>query len=335
MIQKARAIAYPNIALIKYWGKLDESKNLPAVGSLSLTLNQGQTETTVELLESDQDKQNSPDIFILNQENQKNQNLIKISKFLDLFRAKSKYKNFAKITSTNAFPTASGLASSASGFAALTIAAAKAYELNLDLQELAKLAQQGSASAARSLLPNYVRAYSGYDQNNKTQTIQNLNTDLDLSLLILQVTDQPKDMSSRDGMGLSKQTSPFFEAWVNSQEQDLKSAEQALINNQFTTLGELVEYSTLKMHSLTLSARPGFWYFNDITLKLMQEVKDIRKNKILNCYFTSDAGPHLKILVESKNLDQLEKYFNNKFPKIKTIKAQAGPGAQLIWVGKS
>src|SRR3989344_4614709 len=115
-----------NIAFIKYWGKSDEKLRIPLNDSLSMNLSGAFTTTTVEVLDSlkeDSIELVSGEFSDLEKK--------RISKHLDRIRKMNSSTSFARVVTQNSFPKGTGIASSASGFAALTVAASKAYELSL------------------------------------------------------------------------------------------------------------------------------------------------------------------------------------------------------------
>ncbi len=152
---QSSARAHANIALVKYWGKSDPVLNVPAVGSLSVTLDKLWSDTQVEF---------SPalrhDSLVLDGKQDAAQ-LARVSGCLDLLRERAGTHDRAAVVSRNNFPTGAGLASSASGFAALVCAAARALELELSPTELSILARRGSGSAARSIFGGYVEMHAG------------------------------------------------------------------------------------------------------------------------------------------------------------------------------
>src|SRR5690625_4510316 len=155
---KATAMAHPNIALIKYWGKRHHALNLPATGSYSLTLAPISTKTSVTW-------QQERDTLWLNGTETHGRPLERIEKFLDLLRKDHPHLGHAKVESANDFPTAAGLASSASAFAALALAATAAAEILRDDRALSILARRGSGSAARSIFGGFVRMNPGIQED--------------------------------------------------------------------------------------------------------------------------------------------------------------------------
>ncbi|MEO8554447.1 MAG: diphosphomevalonate decarboxylase, partial [Kofleriaceae bacterium] len=152
-MSSATARACANIALVKYWGKRPGVLNLPAAGSISLTLAALVTETTVTF-----DAKLERDELSLDGEPADPR---RTSELLDLVRELAKIHTRARITTHNKFPTASGLASSASGFAALALAATRAAGVAIQPRALTRLARRGSGSAARSIYGGFVRMHAG------------------------------------------------------------------------------------------------------------------------------------------------------------------------------
>ncbi|MDP2343363.1 MAG: diphosphomevalonate decarboxylase [Deltaproteobacteria bacterium] len=282
------AWAHTNIALVKYWGKRPSAGlNLPAVGSLSLTLDRFGTETTVELADDD--------TFALDGHDVDAGEAKKVFRFLDRVRAMAGRSEKARVTSTNHVPTAAGLASSASAFAALAMAATRAYGLALDDRGLSILARQGSGSAARSIFGGFVIWHRGERDDGEDSCAEPLTTSLDVRLVVVRTGTGKKETGSTDGMEHTASTSPYFRAWVETHAQDLLDAQQALKSADLPRLGEVMEHSTLKMHATTLAARPGFFYFQPTTIAVLQAVKTLRAGGT-GAWATMDAGPHVKIL---------------------------------------
>jgi diphosphomevalonate decarboxylase len=298
---KATAFAHTNIALIKYWGKRQHPLNLPATDSLSLTLQDFGTQTTVELFEGENDQ------LILNTEVQTGKPLLKVQRFLDLIRAASPHGHNARITSINHVPTAAGLASSASAFAALAMAAAKAYELpNITPKALSILARQGSGSAARSIYGGLVHMHQGTLSDGGDAFATPLpEPQLKLAMLVIPCDQGPKKVSSTAGMNHTQMTSPYYQAWVDTHDSDMVKAKTAIENNDFKLLGQVMEHSTLKMHATALTAQPGLWYWNSKTWQALEKITALRTPE-LPFYFTMDAGPHVKVLVQRPHMKQIK-----------------------------
>ncbi|MBO0460586.1 diphosphomevalonate decarboxylase [Enterococcus sp. DIV1298c] len=322
---KGKARAYTNIALIKYWGKKNEELILPMNNSLSLTLDAFYTET--EVIFSDTF---TNDLFYLDDELQTEAATKKISRFLDLVRKQANINKHAKVISHNFVPTAAGLASSASGLAALAGACNEALGLGLDQQALSRLARRGSGSACRSIFGGFVEWEKGHDdQTSYAQQIPSNGFEEDLAMVFVLINDQQKDVSSRDGMRRTVETSHFYQGWLDSVENDLLELKQAITEKAFQTLGEVMERNGLKMHGTTLAATPPFTYWSPDSLKAMQAVRELRASGI-PCYFTMDAGPNVKVLVEKKNQTAVQEKFIELFSRQQVIVAHAGQGITII-----
>lgn len=322
---KGKARAYTNIALIKYWGKKNESLILPMNNSLSLTLDAFYTETEVSFSEA-----YTEDQFYLDNQLQDEKATKKISTFLDIVREKAGTTKKAKVISQNFVPTAAGLASSASGLAALAGACNEALKLGLDDQALSRLARRGSGSACRSIFGGFVEWEKGYDdQSSYAHPISSDGFEDHLAMVFLLLNEQKKDVSSRDGMRRTVETSSFYQGWLDSVEADLYQLKQAIKTKNFQLLGETMEQNGLKMHGTTLAARPPFTYWSPDSLKAMQAVRDLR-NQGIPCYFTMDAGPNVKVLVQKDHLDKVKTAFSDLFSSQQVISAFAGPGMTII-----
>ncbi|EOS7755031.1 diphosphomevalonate decarboxylase [Enterococcus hirae] len=322
---KGKARAYTNIALIKYWGKKNESLILPMNNSLSLTLDAFYTETEVSFSEA-----YTEDQFYLDNQLQDEKATKKISTFLDIAREKAGTTKKAKVISQNFVPTAAGLASSASGLAALAGACNEALKLGLDDQALSRLARRGSGSACRSIFGGFVEWEKGHDdQSSYAHPISSDGFEDHLAMVFLLLNEQKKDVSSRDGMRRTVETSSFYQGWLDSVEADLYQLKQAIKTKNFQLLGETMEQNGLKMHVTTLAARPPFTYWSPDSLKAMQAVRDLR-NQGIPCYFTMDAGPNVKVLVQKDHLDKVKTTFSDLFSSQQVISAFAGPGMTII-----
>lgn len=317
-----RAFAHANIALIKYWGKFNLEHNIPLVSSLSLTLDS--YGTTTKLLACGDEH----DSFILNGEGQLGLPAIKVQRFLDFVRMKTDKKQKFIVESSNNFPTKSGLASSASGFAALALAACTSLDWELSKKDLSRLARRGSASAARSIFGNLALLHGGVLSDEQAYA-EEISEKLAVRLIIAQCSTAEKDIASTDGMNASSRTSPFFPVFVDQQPKDIDDALLAIATNDVAMLGEIMEYSTLKMHSCCFSAFPGFWYWNESTISVMNAVKKLRKQGA-TAYFTMDAGPHVKILCPSDQCADIMAELKGNSAITQLDQAGPGRGAYLL-----
>ncbi|MRG85706.1 diphosphomevalonate decarboxylase [Salinibacillus xinjiangensis] len=289
---KAVAQAHTNIALIKYWGKRDEALFLPMNSSLSITLDRFYTTTGVQFC-----KDLSKDIFMLNGELVNEQELAKMTRFLDIIRNYAGVQEHAIINSTNKVPTAAGFASSASGYAAVAAASTKALGLELGGKELSMLARRGSGSATRSIFGGYVEWQKGEREDGSDSYAKQILGEKEWGLTILSVLleSKCKKVSSREGMKRTVETSPFYSGWLDTVEHDIYSAKEAIRNHDFDQLGKVSEANALKMHATMLGATPPFTYWQSGTLAVMERIQELREEGI-SAYFTIDAGPNVKVL---------------------------------------
>lgn len=299
---KATALANTNIALIKYWGKRDEMLFLPMNSSLSITLNNFYTVTTVEFKE-----ELKKDILLFNHAPASVREQIKVSSFLDIIRKQAGVRLYANITTKNYVPTGAGFASSASGYAALAAAATKAIGLCCSDAELSRIARQGSGSACRSIFGGFVEwekgcLFDGSDSFARQIMDEKAWT---LSVLSVVITSCKKKISSREGMKRTVETSPFYKDWLDTVEYDVKTAKQAIINRDFITLGEVMEENALKMHATMFGAKPPIIYWECGTLDVIHLVWELRKDGI-PAYFTIDAGPNVKVLCLPKDEEKVK-----------------------------
>ncbi len=290
----ATAIAHPNIALIKYWGKDDAALNTPAVESVSITLDTFSTRTQVAF-----DPAATCDTFELDGAPADAGETRRVVALLDLFRSLAGSDSRARVTSSNNFPTAAGLASSASGFAALAVAADAALALRLDRSALSVLARRGSGSAARSLFGGFVHmARARRDDGEDARATPLLSRERwPLRVVVALTSRERKRHLSTQGMNLTRDSSPFYDAWVRSSEADVDAARAAIETRDFAALAAVSEHSCLKMHGLMLSARPGLVYWNGVTVECLRRVVELRAAGHA-VFFTIDAGPQVKAVCE-------------------------------------
>lgn len=312
--------AYTNIALIKYWGKRDDALILPTSSSLSLTLDAFYTETSVSF-----DESIGKDAFYLNDTLQDEAATLKVSRFLNLFRETADVKTSAIIKSTNYVPTAAGLASSASGMAALAGAANLATGLNLSPQELSIFARQGSGSATRSIYGGFVEWQKGTSSMD-SYAVKIDDAAWDIGMLVVVVNKKQKELSSREGMKQTVATSPFYSGWVESTAVDLVTIKKAIRDQDFEQVGEITESNGMKMHGTMLGANPPISYWEPDSVVAMQLVRQLRKQGI-PCYFTMDAGPNVKVLCRLSDSQKIKTAFLNYFNEEQLI--ISGPGSDL------
>ena len=320
----ATAKAHTNIALVKYWGKKDQELIIPQTDSLSLTLNEFYTTTTVNF-----DNHLTSDLVAIDQQTLSKQAAKKVIHVLDIVRQLSGIKAFARVESINHVPTAAGLASSASAFAALAGAASAAAGLNLSGRDLSRLARRGSGSATRSIYGGLVEWQKGTDDTSSFAQPILENVDFPIEMLAVLVDTKKKKVSSRSGMQFSVETSPYYDAWRQVVANDMIAIKQAIKAKDIDQIGHIAEENALRMHALTFSADPGFTYFNGETLTIIKAVEDLR-NQGVNCYYTMDAGPNVKVIYDRGNRSKIVEELSNIVGPERLVVSQPGPGIK-IW----
>ncbi len=296
----ATAVAHPNIALCKYWGKRDAALNLPSTPSLSLTLAPFRTRTTVTWgAESDRIVFNGVENTALEGR--------KILGALDRLATLTGLGRPPCVVETeNDFPTAAGLASSASGFAALVLAADAASKAGLSPEALAVLARRGSGSATRSLQGGWVEwsmgeAPDGSDSFGRAIAPAD---HWDVRMLVVLVRSGPKEIGSTQGMNHTMETSPYYPAWVEQAPADVVEARGAVIGRDLERLGRVTERSALRMHASMLAADPAVIYWKPETLTALEVVREARRAGIAG-WATMDAGPNVKVLCAAADAPSL------------------------------
>jgi len=322
---QATVRARSNIALVKYWGKADPVLNTPAVGSISITLDGLWTDTTVRF-----DPALEADRLVLDGTERADQ-LARVSRCLDLIRAKAGLSRYAEVVSDNNFPTGAGLASSASGFAALVGAAAAALEQDWSPRELSLLARQGSGSAARSIFGGYVEMHRGNAADGEDSFAEPLAPagHWPLSVLVAITARAEKAVGSGPGMTRSAQSSPYYAAWVDSHPADLDSARAAIAARDFAALAEVSESSCLKMHAAAMSTTPPLLYWNGATVDCLNRIRELRAAG-MPVFFTIDAGPQVKAICLPEAAAELESALAGLPGVRRVIATRLGPGLERI-----
>jgi diphosphomevalonate decarboxylase len=323
----ATAVAGTNIALVKYWGKRDEALNLPATGSLSLTLDRLGTRTRVVFDGGD----GARDRVTLDGAPAAEKVAARVAAFLDRVRARAGIAARATVVTDNSVPTASGLASSASGFAALAVASARAAELDLTPAELSVLARLGSGSAARSIFGGFVEMARGTRADGSDAAARPLSEGdgWDVRLVVAITAAGEKALGSTVAMRRTAETSPYFEAWVRGVDGDLAAARAAIAARDLAALGVVAERSALRMHASALAADPPILYWNPATVAAMARVRALRSAGTA-AFFTIDAGPHVKVLCAARDAETIATALGEVPGVLRTLSAAPGPGARLV-----
>lgn len=316
---RASAQAQPNIALVKYWGKRDVKRNLPAVGSLSITL-----DTLRTTMDVDFSADLAEDTLCVNGQSD-DRLLPRVSRCLD--KVCGNDRPAAAIDSTCNFPMAAGLASSASAFSALVVAASAAAGHDADSMTLARLAGAASGSAARSLLGGFVELTPG-DDDIDVQAIARA-SDWPLEVIVAVTARGEKPVSSGDAMLRSAASSPFYARWVDDQAADLAVARTAVAERDFAALARIAEHNCLKMHSVMWTSSPSIVYWNPTTLTCMQKVRELREQG-LGVFFTIDAGPQVKAVCQSADADAVSEALRSVDGVVDVMRSGLGAGARLL-----
>ncbi|HEP1511976.1 diphosphomevalonate decarboxylase [Streptococcus pyogenes] len=284
--------SYANIAIIKYWGKENQAKMIPSTSSISLTLENMFTTTSVSFLPDTA----TSDQFYINGVLQNDEEHTKISAIIDQFRQPG--QAFVKMETQNNMPTAAGLSSSSSGLSALVKACDQLFDTQLDQKALAQKAKFASGSSSRS----FFGPVAAWDKD--SGAIYKVETDLKMAMIMLVLNAAKKPISSREGMKLCRDTSTTFDEWVEQSAIDYQHMLTYLKTNNFEKVGQLTEANALAMHATTKTANPPFSYLTKESYQAMEAVKELRQEGFA-CYFTMDAGPNVKVLCLEKDLAQL------------------------------
>ena len=320
----ARARAGANFALVKYWGKADARLNVPAVGSISITLDALYTETAVALA-----PELARDELVLDGK-RRDEDVAKISACLDLLRRVAGVDTRVRVASRNNFPTGAGLASSASGYAALVRAAEAAFGLALAPRERSILARQGSGSAARSIFGGFVEMHAGSLPDGTDSFAEPLleRSEWPLEVVIAVTATAEKEIGSRSGMTRSAASSPYYAAWVAGQPPDLAAARAAIAARDFAALADVAEHNCLQMHAAALAAQPALVYWNGATVECLHAVRRLRASAV-PVFFTIDAGPQLKAVCAPGAREPVARALRSVPGVLDVLTSALGPGAEL------
>lgn len=306
---KATARAPANIAFIKYWGRKDEKVRLPANDSIAMNLSNVTTTTTVEFLPH----LKSDEIEMIGEKlNKEGKN--RIVTHLERIRQLAEIRTFAKVKTKNNFPKGTGIASSASGFAALTLAAAVAAELKLAQKELSIIARQGSGSACRSIPDGFVEWKAG--SSSETSYAYSLYPPnwWDVKDIIVIIGEASKKVSSSEGHVLAE-SSPFYRPRILGMKDKIKNLERALNEKNFKRFGEIVEEEAINMHAVMMTSQQGLFYWLPKTMEIILDCQTWRDEGI-SVYFTIDAGPNVHLICREKD----EGRVRERLRKIRGIK---------------
>ena len=317
----ATSLSHPNIALIKYWGNLDNTLRIPANNSLSMTLGGLETRTTVSF-DPDLDR----DEIEIDGREAEPLAYDRVVNHLDKIRALADIKTRSSVISHNSFPAGTGIASSASGFAALTVAASSAAELSLSPKQLSILARHGSGSAARSVLGGFVELHSGPSSDDSYAKQIASPDHWNLVDLIAVISSTPKEKGSTYGHTIAS-TSPMQAARVEDTPRRIELCRKAIIDRDFPALAQIVELDSNMMHAVMQTSTPPLLYIDAASIDVIKKIEVWRREGLQVCY-TLDAGPNVHCLcTHSSAPEVIERLM--KIPEVLHI-YQSGPGGGAV-----
>jgi diphosphomevalonate decarboxylase len=285
----ATALAHPNIAFIKYWGDQDPCLRIPANSSLSMNLAGLFTRTQVSF-----DPSLARDRLSVNDQPITGPGLARVIDLLNCVRELSGLRLCAAIESSSNFPIGAGIASSASAFAALSLAASSGAGLELNERKLSRLARSGSGSACRSIPGGFVEWQAGTsDEDSYAFTIAPPEH-WDLVDCIVIISQAHKAVGSTAGHALAL-TSPIQSARVADAPRRLDLCRQAILQRDFQAFAEIIELDSNLMHAIMITSTPPLLYWQPATLAVMRLVQELRRSGLPVAY-TIDAGPNVHVL---------------------------------------
>lgn len=324
-MKKVTAIAPANIAFIKYWGRTDNKLFLPLNPSISMTMDKCLTKTTGFI-----DSNIKDDLIEIKEFN--SNEFIKLDKVnnikahdvynqIERIRNLSDIKGKVHIYTENSFPSDSGIASSASGFCALTACLLNLFErqdLFIDKKEFSKQVRLcGSGSAVRSVYGGFVEFTSG-ETHEESYAVQLYDENFwDLYDLVCIVDPSKKKVSSSKGH-MDSNTSPFMKARQIELSDRIKEVKKALSKKDLPSLGKCIEEEAISMHAVMMTQKPPLFYFEPGTISIIKQLIDLRKEKYILGYFTIDAGANVHVITDRANLTNLQMELE-KNPFIKSI----------------
>jgi diphosphomevalonate decarboxylase len=322
----ATARAGSNIAFIKYWGVADESLNIPLSNSISMTLADAHTTTSVQW--SPHDKRSEDEVTI-DDVRLGPVAAARIVRHLDRIRQLAQVDLRARVVSRNNFPMASGIASSASGFAALTVASCAALGLELDATRLSAIARRGSGSASRSLFGGFVEWEQGDDDASSVAHSIAPAQHWPLRDIVAVVSAAVKSVSSEHGHTFAA-TSPLNDARIASLDCALSEVRDAISQRKIRLLGPIIERDALAMHAVMMTGTPSLMYWSPGTIDVLHAVRLWRAEFGLPVYFTIDAGPNVHLITEAAHESAVVELLKGVHSVERVIVSQPGPAPVLL-----
>jgi diphosphomevalonate decarboxylase len=241
----------------------------------------------------------------------------------ELLVAKDKWSTYRlKIESENNFPTAAGLASSASGFACLTAALVHLFGVQEKIPgEISALARQGSGSACRSMYGGYVKWVKGEladgSDSIAVQVAPENHWD-EMRVLILIINGGPKDVGSTPGMKRSVDTSPFLAYRAEKiVEPRMVEMEDAILNKDFAKFAELTMQDSNQFHSVCLDTYPPIFYLNQTSKNVIELIHSLNASTgVIKAGYTFDAGPNAVIYTLEQHMDEVLEVIQSQAPQL-------------------
>ncbi len=324
--RSASALARANVALVKYWGKRDEERNLPAVGSISLTLDGLEALATVRVCRDGEPR------FRTNGRPVEGLAAQRMARFLDDLAASGEGGAPLLAADVEAnFAVGAGLASSAAIYCAVTAAALAVLGRRVAAEELSGLARLGSGSAARSVYGGLVEWSRGVAPDGHDSVARQLlpESAWDLAMLVAITSEEMKRTASRDAMRAVAETSPLYRGWLDAQEEDLAAMRDAIARRDLAAVGRIAEENCLRMHATCFAARPPIVFWTPATLAVMDAVRALRDGGT-GAYFTIDAGPQVKVLCLRADVDAVAERLAAVPGVRRVLRSGPGRGVEMV-----
>lgn len=337
---KATCEARANIALIKYWGRADHEWNLPLTSSLSLTVDKLVTTTTVIAEDSLR-----ADEVVINGAQQSGKPYARVVRHLDRLRGRVGSEARCRVVSRNDFPSSAGLASSASAFAALTIAGFAALGAEVldvpgatpdssasgpavDPREASTFARLGSGSASRSIFGGFVEWHAGKTHEESFAEQVAPPSHIDLHDVVLIFEEGEKKVGSAEGHGLAD-TSPLNAGRLARVPALLREVREGVRARDVARLGKAAEEDALLMHAVMMTSDPSLLYWSEKTVAGLHAVRRWREEGI-EVYATIDAGPNLHLLCIGEDAQEVARRAQEELRPTRVLDNAPGEGATLV-----
>ena len=320
---KATAEARANIALVKYWGRADHALNLPLTGSISLTVDRLVTRTTVE-----PDPSLRRDELTLHGAPAPEPARLRVARHLDHLRKRAGASAYCRVASENSFPSSAGLASSASAFAALTVAGFAALGADVAPREASAYARLGSGSAARSVFGGFVEWRAGASHEESYAEPLAPPSHMDLHDVVVVLAEEEKKVGSLEGHALAE-TSPLLAGRLARVPALLDEVRRGVRERDLGVLGPPTEEDCYLMHAVMMTSRPSLLYWAPETVEGLHAVRRWREEG-LGVYATLDAGPNLHLLCMGRDAPEVARRAREAFPRATVLDNAPGEGARLV-----